>query len=679
MRPSTARTARAVLLTCGLAACGGGGSDGGVTPPPPGGTTGGSTGGTGGGTGGGTAGGFTLALSPATLSISQSATTTATVTLARTGSFTGAVTLAATGLPNGVTAAFDPAQIAAGQTTSTLTLTASSTAAAGPATASVSGTATGATGSAATFALTVAPPAAVPGPFTMSLSASSYLALPATILPATPVLTIARNAGFTGPVAVSVSGLPVGLVVGVTPTNVTGSTASLVVLNGGAPNGSYDVTIRGAAAGGLGERTVTLRVVVAPPSTGSIKWQFCENGVRSPRYFFAVKDGGGPWTRVVPNGSTFAFDLSQPTAQVALVTNDSGGFRTTLYEGTAQEIAALAAAECALYPGVTTRTASGTFAGVGSDFVIASMGWWSGSSAGNGGYSLQNLPNGPLDLLAVRSTGTPLGGTIVFGPNRMILRRGINPAAGASVPPLDFASTEAFAPQLVTWTFGNTGAQAFSVTQQLITAAGTVGLFHAVPQTDAAVTTRTVYAVPAAQLVAGDLHQVIATVSTVAKPRATRQIIAYAHTLADRTIAFGPAMPAPTVTAITGAPAGRLRAQGTLPAEYAAGVSLDVTQTTTARFATVHATSGFLGGATSYDLQIPDLSAAVGWDTQFALRTGAAVDWWVSGGGPSLDLFDARYIFATTRARWTGARTGITAPADGAVYLMARATGTATP
>jgi hypothetical protein len=158
--------------------------------------------------------------------------------------------------------------------------------------------------------------------------------------------------------------------------------------------------------------------------------------------------------------------------------------------------------------------------------------------------------------------------------------------------------------------------------------------------------------------------------------RASRQIIAYSRSIADRTLSFGPAMPASSVTSLGG---GRLRAQGTVPTEYQSGVTFDVTQTTTGRFATIHASRGFLGAGANYDLQMPDLSGAIGWDTQFPLRTGVATNWWVSGGGPVLDVFDARYIFNSTRSRWTGALTGIQAPADGATYLMARTVGVTTP
>ena len=138
-------------------------------------------------------------------------------------------------------------------------------------------------------------------------------------------------------------------------------------------------------------------------------------------------------------------------------------------------------------------------------------------------------------------------------------------------------------------------------------------------------------------------------------------------------------MPAPSVTAVAGLPAGRLRATGVLPTEYAAGVTFDVTQTSTARFATVHTTRAFLGTASTYDVQIPDLTGVVGWDTQFAIRAGVSTNWWVSGGGPVLDFFDGRYLFKSTQSRWTGAQTGIVAPADGATYLMARAIGNTTP
>jgi hypothetical protein len=665
------------LLAFWIVACGGGGSEAGVTGSG-GGSGGGGTAGGGAGGGGTTTGGFTLALAPATVTIAQNATTTATVALTRTGSFTGAVTLVATGLPNGVTASFAPAQIAAGQTTSTLTLTAASTATVGAATITVGGAAVGATSQLASAPLTVTA-ATQAGPFTLTLSATSYLALPPTIVSLSPPLvTIARNPGFTGPVNFTTTGAPPTLFVTVTPSPNTGNTGQVFVLDAGTPAGTYPVVIHGAATG-LGERTVTLNVVVGPPSTGTIRWTFCDGNVRSIQSFFAVKDGSGPWTRLVPTGNAYAFSLAGPTAQVALVTNDSGGFRTTVYQASAQEIAALAAAECTIFPGTSTRTASGSFTNVpAGDLAIGGMGGWLASSAGNGGFTMLNLPSGPLDLLAVRSTTSITTGVALSVPNRAIVRRGVT-TSGATMPPLDFASTESFALVPATWTFGNTNGQAFSVSEELLTASGTVGQFTTFPQQDVAATTRTVHGLPAAQTLAGDLHQIVATIGTVAKPRATRQIVTYARTVADRALSFGPVMPPPALTTVAGGQSGRLRAQGTLPAEYAAGVALDVTQTTTNRFATVYATRAFLGATGTYDIQIPDLTAAVGWDTRFALTSGVLADYWLSGGGPVLDAFDARFVFNATHGRWAAPIPGMVAPADAGTYLFGRAVGSVTP
>jgi len=287
-----------------------------------------------------------------------------------------------------------------------------------------------------------------------------------------------------------------------------------------------------------------------------------------------------------------------------------------------------------------------------------------------------NLPAGLLDLIGIRTNAAPDGSIVA---ERGVVRRGLNPPSGASNAVIDFNGAESFPVTTSTWTFGNSNGESFGITQHFTTAGGSIGTITTLPGIDRSPTTRTIYGIPVAQTVAGDLHQVAATIATLGPIRATRQIIAYARTIADRTVNFGPALPNPSIGVVAGAPAGRLRVQGTLPTEYTSGVSLDVTQTSTARFATVHASRGFLGGGPTYDVQIPDLTGVIGWDTQFPLRTGSVAQWWVSGGGPVLDFFDARYPFNSTHVRWTGTLTGITAPADGATYLMGRTSGMITP
>lgn len=618
----------------------------------------------------GGSGGFSVAASAVT--VANGSTGTVTVTVTRTGAFTGTVTLAVGGLPAGVTGTFQPVQILAGQSVSTLSLPVTSAAALGTTTITITGSAAGLANQTASVQLTITAPAPA-GPFAMALSVSSYLALPPTALAWLPVLKIARNAGFTSPVTFTVSGLPLTLAVLV--GTVTADSAVLEVLNLGAANGTYTATIHGTGGGGV--QTATMQIVVASPTTGAIKWTICPNGL--PVWSFSVRDGNGAWTRIVPNadGSVFAFDITQPTASVALVTTDSGVGRTTVYQFTAAEVAARAASECALFPGATNRTVNGTVTGLaGGDLSTEGMGWWVGSTGGNAAYSLENLPSGLLDLVAARAS---LDALVNYAVSGIIIRRGVNPPSGGNNPVLDFGAAEAFAPTVSTWTFGNTGGAAFGVSQRFTTAAA-IGSLSLIPGLEQTVTTRSIYGVPLGQTIAGDLHQVVATIGTYVPGGPSRQIITYARTLADRSLSFGSPMPTPTVSSVGNATAGRLRVQGTLPPEYNAGVSIEVKSTgANARFATVHTTRGFLGAGSTYDVQMPDLTSTTGWDSAWNIHPGDLTNWWASGGGPILHFFDARYIYASAQVRWTGAATGVIAPADGATYLIGRTSGSIVP
>ncbi|HEX3092564.1 MAG TPA: hypothetical protein VHW72_08090, partial [Candidatus Angelobacter sp.] len=81
---------------------------------------------------------FAISASPASLSVAAGSTGTSTISTTVSGGFNSAVSLSASGLPSGVTAAFNPASIAApGSGSSTLTFTASSTATAGTSTITI--------------------------------------------------------------------------------------------------------------------------------------------------------------------------------------------------------------------------------------------------------------------------------------------------------------------------------------------------------------------------------------------------------------------------------------------------------------------------------------------------------------------------------------------------------------
>ncbi len=116
---------------------------------------------------------FTLAISPATQTVTAGNSTSYTVTTTGSNGFSGAIALAASGLPSGATASFAPATIS-GSGTSTLSIATSSATTAGTSTLTITGT-SGALAHSGTVSLAVnAPtPAATP---TFSPSGGSYSA-----------------------------------------------------------------------------------------------------------------------------------------------------------------------------------------------------------------------------------------------------------------------------------------------------------------------------------------------------------------------------------------------------------------------------------------------------------------------------------------------------------------------
>lgn len=119
-------------------------------------------------------GSFTIGAT-ATATAAQGQSANATITIARVAPFTGAVALTASGLPTGVTASFAPASIAAGATTSTLTLAVGSATVTGVYTISVRGSGPGVTDASANVVLTVT---AAPSPLvTQHLLAQEGLAI----------------------------------------------------------------------------------------------------------------------------------------------------------------------------------------------------------------------------------------------------------------------------------------------------------------------------------------------------------------------------------------------------------------------------------------------------------------------------------------------------------------------
>lgn len=166
--------------------------------------------------------------------------------------FNGNVNFSVSGLPSGVTGSFSPAT----STSSTaLNLTVGSTTTPGQYNLTVTGTSGSQT-------QTVTVPLTVPAP-TFSISDNYSLTLNPGTSQTTPV-AIYPQYGFSGSVALSVSGLPAGVTASFSPNPTTGSTVLTLTATPTAVSGYYGLTITGTS--GALSQTATLQFTVAPPS-----------------------------------------------------------------------------------------------------------------------------------------------------------------------------------------------------------------------------------------------------------------------------------------------------------------------------------------------------------------------------------------------------------------------------
>jgi hypothetical protein len=213
------------------------------------------------------AGSYTLSLTPSALSIAPGASGTTTITITRSN-FSGGVTLAAENLPSGVTATFNPASPVSGNSTA-LTLTVSASATVGTSTVTIRGTTPGQSPENPAMAIadqTVALALTI----TAGAGGGSYTlsANPATLSFApggngTSTINISRSGGFTGNVALAVTGQPANLTATLAPASTTGNSSILTVTTTSAVAvGTYPLTITGASTG-LANQTTTVVVTVA--------------------------------------------------------------------------------------------------------------------------------------------------------------------------------------------------------------------------------------------------------------------------------------------------------------------------------------------------------------------------------------------------------------------------------
>jgi hypothetical protein len=154
-------------------------------------------------------------------------------------------------------------------------------------------------------------------------------------------------------------------------------------------------------------------------------------------------------------------------------------------------------------PGAANRLLHGTIAGMpdGKQFTLKAAGRTSSATAT--GFDVQ-VPAGSLDLLAyISEPPSPPTSTFML-PEKMIVRRGVSYADGATIPVFDFASSEAFALESAPLT-ADLRNNVTGETTQFVSGTTTVDMRRA------STSSATLIGLPESQLKAGDYHLLTVT------------------------------------------------------------------------------------------------------------------------------------------------------------------------
>jgi uncharacterized membrane protein len=203
---------------------------------------------------------FTMTPSSAILNLAPGSSGRVAVSTANGGSFNSAIALSLSAAPQGVTASFSPATIAApGDGISTLTIQAGASATPGTYMLTI-----GAAGGGLTKVQTLA--LVIPG-FTFS-AGSKALVVGQNSTAAVAVSIAGLAGGFSSPMALSISGLPAGLRATFTPAGFAapGAGSSMLALTAAAnaTAGTYSLTL--TATGGNMTESLPLSVTVTAPA-----------------------------------------------------------------------------------------------------------------------------------------------------------------------------------------------------------------------------------------------------------------------------------------------------------------------------------------------------------------------------------------------------------------------------
>jgi hypothetical protein len=368
-----------------------------------------------------------------------------------------------------------------------------------------------------------------------------------------------------------------------------------------------------------------------PPPRTSVSVAYC--AAEAP-VLVAFRDGDGNWEREPAVGTsrkTFQHEFASERAAMASVTPVFDG-QFTLVRVLYAKPEELATEGDTLSTGCVTevpKTFRGTLAGVDeTQSAVVSFGPFGRTSVQpllGLEFVMEDVPNGPQDLLAIRTTRDR-------APARLILRRNVDLPNGSLLPTLDFGSAEAFDLVAPTVSLENLrGEPAVSATT-LFTPRASFPL--PLPANPNAGATQSYVSLPAARLADGDVQLLHASTGGPT----FRSTDVFYRQPTDRTVRLGDPITAPTVTAVATAPAVRLRARFDSQADYDQLTYIVYEQSARPTVVIVAMTAAYAARNGGYEMDAPDLSSVPGFDAQWTLRPGLAATWSATRIGGTLPL-----------------------------------------
>ena len=278
---------------------------------------------------------FSLGASPASQTVAPGGSTTYTVNVGRTGGFAGTVALSTTGLPAGASGSFSPASVTG--TSSTLTVSTTGSVGVGTYPFTIKGTSGSLTH---TASATLVVQSTVQADFAVGVSPASRTVTAGGAT--TYSVGVTGTGGFSGSVALSLSGLPGGVTSSFSPASLAAGASSTLTLTAGAllAAGTYPFTITGTS-GSLVHSVAASLVVQSSSATADFSISVTPSSATVPSTgsttFTVSITGSGGFSGLVtltaasvPRGMSLSFspNPTASTSTLTLVTTSVGHLRS---------------------------------------------------------------------------------------------------------------------------------------------------------------------------------------------------------------------------------------------------------------------------------------------------------------------------------------------------------------